>query len=78
LVLRGVPFGDVFPQVVEIHHEQFRRWFVHEPRVPNLLARSGSGPQQTGNPCRRCGGPNLVRTGTCMTCLDCGENEGCG
>lgn len=32
----------------------------------------------TGNPCPVCQGTNLVRTGTCVTCLDCSHNEGCG
>lgn len=32
----------------------------------------------TGNPCPGCGGANLVRTGSCVTCQDCGYNEGCG
>lgn len=32
----------------------------------------------TGNPCPNCQGPNMVRTGTCVTCQDCYYNEGCG
>lgn len=32
----------------------------------------------TGDICRTCGGCNLVRTGACLTCQDCGTNEGCG
>lgn len=35
-------------------------------------------PAPTGDPCPDCGGINLVRTGTCVTCQDCGRNEGCG
>ena len=40
-----------------------------------MLAGKGT---PTGNPCPECGGCNLVRTGTCVTCLDCAANEGCG
>ena len=32
----------------------------------------------TGNPCPNCQGGNMVRTGSCVTCQDCGHNEGCG
>lgn len=32
----------------------------------------------TGDACSVCQGVNLVRTGTCVTCQDCGANEGCG
>jgi hypothetical protein len=27
--------------------------------------------------CKRCGGMT-IRTGTCMTCTQCGESDGCG
>jgi hypothetical protein len=33
---------------------------------------------KTGNVCTGCGGFNLVRTGSCETCQDCGHNAGCG
>ena len=32
----------------------------------------------TGNFCKACGGMNVVRTGSCETCQDCGDNSGCG
>lgn len=32
----------------------------------------------TGDVCPACQGVNLVRTGSCVTCQDCGANEGCG
>lgn len=35
-------------------------------------------PTPTGDPCPTCGSVNLVRTGSCVTCQDCGHNEGCG
>lgn len=34
--------------------------------------------QPTGDVCNICGGSQLVRTGSCITCQDCGANEGCG
>jgi hypothetical protein len=30
----------------------------------------------TGDICADCGSPNMVRTGTCMTCQDCGSTSG--
>lgn len=31
----------------------------------------------SGEFCRDCGSPNMLRTGTCMTCQDCGSSLGC-
>lgn len=31
----------------------------------------------SGEACRECGNFNLVRSGTCMTCQDCGTTTGC-
>ena len=33
---------------------------------------------QTGDVCQDCGGINMVRSGSCLTCQDCGSNSGCG
>jgi hypothetical protein len=35
-------------------------------------------PAPTGEVCGRCGGGNMIRTGACTTCGDCGESGGCG
>lgn len=48
-----------------------------------LGLRSRSAPQPTevltGNLCGKCGSANVVRTGSCETCMDCGESlGGCG
>lgn len=32
----------------------------------------------TGDVCRSCYSHRLKRTGSCITCEDCGSNEGCG
>lgn len=32
----------------------------------------------TGEACPKCGSFQMVRTGACITCQDCGENSGCG
>lgn len=29
-----------------------------------------------GEFCHSCGSPNMIRTGTCMTCGDCGDSSG--
>lgn len=51
--------------------------------VPAVAAQSeGNGspwrspPTVTGDLCQGCGGPNMVRTGTCLTCQDCGSTSG--
>jgi ribonucleoside-diphosphate reductase alpha chain len=33
---------------------------------------------KTGDICPTCGSFNMVRTGSCVTCQDCGNNSGCG
>lgn len=38
-----------------------------------LIKGDGSGQQ-----CDKCGSMNMLRTGTCVTCQNCGENSGCG
>jgi len=32
----------------------------------------------SGEVCPTCFGPNYIRTGTCLTCQDCGTTSGCG
>ena len=39
---------------------------------------TGRKPEITGNACPQCHGVFMVRTGACVTCQDCGYNEGCG
>ncbi|MDE2103656.1 MAG: hypothetical protein KGL39_40840 [Patescibacteria group bacterium] len=29
-----------------------------------------------GEFCHSCGSPNMIRTGTCLTCRDCGDSSG--
>jgi hypothetical protein len=31
-----------------------------------------------GRICANCGGSNFLRTGSCLTCADCGSSDGCG
>lgn len=45
--------------------------------APHMLS-SRKPPSPTGGFCPNCQGPNMVRTGACTTCQDCGYNEGCG
>lgn len=32
----------------------------------------------TGEICQTCGGVNMIRAGSCLTCQDCGSTTGCG
>lgn len=75
MLLKGVEFGVVFVCVAENERGALREWYVRRAGLPNLAARNTSRPE--GNSCQRCGG-FLVRTGTCETCQECGENAGCG
>jgi hypothetical protein len=52
---------------------RFRALFSEMDPLPNPTRSS-----PTGNPCEKCGSPNVIRTGSCVTCQDCGENSGCG
>lgn len=46
-------------------------WSEMEP-----VARRRSAP--TGDVCDHCGGVNMVRSGSCLTCQNCGSTSGCG
>jgi hypothetical protein len=35
-------------------------------------------PAPMGDVCVQCGSLNMVRSGSCLTCQDCGTNTGCG
>ncbi len=49
---------------------------VRSLEVEIIMERPATmGGQMTGNLCRSCGG-ETVRTGTCETCLNCGESSG--
>lgn len=48
------------------------------PRATAAAAQEGEEVPDTatGNVCDQCGGSRFQRTGTCMTCLDCGTPSG--
>jgi hypothetical protein len=78
-VQSGRAFGAVYPDLTdELDRCDLREWFCTTPGVPVNPVRPGVKPEPTGQVCRNCQGSRLVRTGTCVTCSDCGENEGCG
>lgn len=77
--LRGTEFGELYEALGELDRGPFKEWWLTHQRVPNLPSRKAAVVQSpTGEVCKNCQGPNLVRTGTCVTCQDCGTNEGCG
>jgi len=49
-----------------------------KPRSPHVDRNGKVKGEVTGKYCKDCGGANMIRTGTCETCQDCGSNEGCG
>ena len=52
---------------------RIERWIS----MTHLPDKTKTGATQTGNVCSNCGG-ETIRTGTCETCLNCGQSEGCG
>lgn len=42
-------------------------------KIASMQPRTSS---LAGEFCHSCGGPNMIRTGTCMTCGDCGDSSG--
>jgi hypothetical protein len=38
----------------------------------------GQDKKVSGELCLDCGGARMMRSGTCLTCLDCGRSQGCG
>jgi len=49
-------------------------WSEMEQENPTQNAQ----PDYTGDQCHECGSMSLVRTGSCLTCQQCGWNGGCG
>jgi hypothetical protein len=54
---------------------QERHLTLSEQRVMHRALRRST-KALTGDICADCGSPNMVRTGTCMTCQDCGSTSG--
>jgi hypothetical protein len=42
--------------------------------APNFI--SAMPPSISGEFCLTCGSPSMIRTGTCLTCGDCGSSDG--
>jgi hypothetical protein len=83
-ILRHVPDADYYLLDAPAAATGCFRALEHEielipPAERNLRELSGvprKGMIFTGDICTRCGGSNVVQTGTCRTCQDCGENSG--
>jgi hypothetical protein len=78
-VVAGAEFGTVYPRLKGAEDKlTFKLWWLGESGIPALGLRTKH-PEYTGEACGRCGSLNLVRTGTCKTCQDCGDSSGgCG
>ena len=48
-----------------------------QPIAPPSPVRLAPSSGYTGNACLDCGGFQMVRSGTCERCLDCGATTGC-
>lgn len=44
-----------------------------ESRAEPIWSQAGF----TGDICRHCAGCKMIRSGSCLTCLDCGQTSGC-
>lgn len=73
----GATFGEVFSLIGSQHEDELRRYFTGREDLPNIKARTAKTPSSTGEMCRQCSSFNLVQTGPCKTCQDCGYNTGC-
>ncbi len=50
---------------------------VPELKVTTVLSISAKPARNlSGDICHDCGSPNMIRTGTCLTCGDCGSSSG--
>ena len=49
---------------------------VEKPQVMSVQHPVGC--QYTGELCVKCGSGMMVRTGTCSTCMNCGDTSSCG
>jgi len=45
-------------------------------KVVPLKAPAPQSASYSGDMCQTCGSPNMVRTGTCLTCQSCGDTSG--
>lgn len=80
MVLSGVPFGDVLPQVDSADEAALRDWFCRSDEVTmqrRAAYRPATAPQQSypnGEFCK-CGGL-MVQDGKCRKCTSCPYSEG--
>lgn len=49
-------------------------WLPCPSEARGVLRRSA--PSYSGDICAECGSPSMVRTGTCLTCQNCGSSSG--
>ncbi len=54
-----------------------RKGFLPPANLDLPMPSGAVTPQFSGDICHECGSPAMVRTGTCMTCQECGETSGC-
>ena len=62
------------------HAVQVNRTYQPDRQKPPLTSITSRqiGGGYTGSICDQCGGMRMRRTGTCETCMDCGNAGGCG
>ena len=77
-----LPCPDAALRALPLHvHEALRalpRGEEHGGFLPSPSDFAAQKPRRsyTGDVCRQCGSPNMVRTGTCMTCQECASSDG--
>ena len=52
-------------ETIEIEHDRYER-------------KHDNGDNHTGMTCQHCGSANVIQTGYCATCANCGETTSCG
>jgi hypothetical protein len=61
--------------VINVHTKDWKR--VAQINIVREVPRRIIERPPTGDVCVKCGGSRFQQTGTCKTCLDCGEPGGC-
>jgi ClpX C4-type zinc finger len=65
--------GDCVAEAAEALAEAKEEHRSKPRTAPIMMSASGF----SGDFCGNCGSSRMIRTGTCVTCADCGTNSGC-
>lgn len=66
-------------EIIEVAASKKKMLPVIDPKDAAMMTQGEIARESgfTGDVCKKCGGFHMVRSGTCVTCADCGDNDGC-